>query len=73
LATAGLAIFPWVLKLNGGKLYSYERASIPETAFLLAITTGAIIVFFNLIARGSRKRWSKRKWYPNPRAGPLNL
>jgi hypothetical protein len=46
-ATAGLAIFPWALKLNGGKLYSYEHADIPETVIYLSIAACAFITFFS--------------------------
>jgi hypothetical protein len=48
-ATAGLATFPWVQNLVGGKLHLFERASIAETLVLLAITISAVVAF--LMAR----------------------
>ncbi len=48
---AGLGAFPWVLKLNGGKLYLFERANLTESLVFLAIAASAMAAF--LVARRS--------------------
>jgi hypothetical protein len=44
-ATAGRATFPWALRLYGGKLFMFERASIPETLILLGVAAAAAVAF----------------------------